>query len=265
MRFAVVQKTLEEPPVEALQRAFRLVPTLTDADAVTAAHDAYGILVKHQGNEEAFTLQMALRAEGIETDIVPQDSLPQLPQMKVVRRLDFSEEALVVYDPLGRTFPVEWRHILMLSAGAVHSIESRTGGLGGMLRPELALEAMANDPCHEAGVSDVRMLRELSLDLMLEVVLAGAVLRYSINGNEFNYAALGEERTQNASTNFTLMIRRIAASVPGAICNRGAFLLKQEQPELFIYPSKNAFHEEMIWLLWRLSRAGSLGSGATGA
>ena len=46
----------------------------------------------------------------------------------------------------------------------------------------------------------------------------------------------------------------LVAQVPDAGMNRGAFKASQEPPELFPYPSRAAFNEEMTWMLWRIAK-----------
>src|SRR5260370_7343949 len=124
MSCAVMQKDLSVPPVEGLKRAFRSVKCLIQYDAVVLANDAYGILVKHLSCEDAATLQGALQAEGVQTEIVDERSLPTLPTTKFVHRLDCLPESLLIYDPLGRGFPLEWPHVMMVAAGRVRLEET---------------------------------------------------------------------------------------------------------------------------------------------
>ncbi|MBI3881911.1 MAG: hypothetical protein HY301_17850 [Verrucomicrobia bacterium] len=77
--YAVVQTTLELPDVEQLKRAFTGLKNLTPADAHILGRDAFGVLVKNLEAEDATRLQGALRAQGIETELVPMDVLPAMP------------------------------------------------------------------------------------------------------------------------------------------------------------------------------------------
>ena len=53
MNFAVLQKTLDIPPVEKIEQALLSVKGFTRVDAHTFANDAYGILVKNISSEQA--------------------------------------------------------------------------------------------------------------------------------------------------------------------------------------------------------------------
>ena len=80
MPYAVVQKSLELPDIERLKAAFRGIPGLTEVDAYTIGKDAFGVLVKGFTHENASRLVSGLQAQGIETEVVEESSLPKLPQ-----------------------------------------------------------------------------------------------------------------------------------------------------------------------------------------
>jgi hypothetical protein len=247
-----MQKDLSIPPVEALKRAFRSVKCLTQYDAVILANDAYGILVKHLSGEDAATLQGALQAEGVQTEIVDEGSLPILPATKFVHRLDCLPESLVIYDPLGRGFPLEWPHVMMVAAGRVRLEETSQS------RPHQTVTR------HDLfGAAQPQLLSELGREgegnhhLVLEIILTRAVLCYSATADKFNFQYLGDRKAAAESANFALLVRDLATFAPHAILNRGAQSLIQDAKEVFDYPSRNAFHEEIIWLLWRLAQDGA--------
>ena len=53
--------------------------------------------------------------------------------------------------------------------------------------------------------------------------------------------------------NFVQLTADIIIYAKGAALNRGALAIGQEGPEAtFAYPSKHAFEEETIWLLYKL-------------
>src|SRR2546423_2858122 len=119
MPYAVLQIDLNAPNVEQMARAFRSVPGLTAADAHILGHDAFGILVKDFSEQQAGALQAALRREGVETEVVEQSLLPALPPTHFVHQLDCTPEHLLIYDPIGKSFALEWRHVIFVAAGAV--------------------------------------------------------------------------------------------------------------------------------------------------
>ena len=54
--------------------------------------------------------------------------------------------------------------------------------------------------------------------------------------------------------NFSLFLRDLAQFAPHAGLNRGADALLRATPEIFSYPTKNAFHEEIVWMLWQIKK-----------
>jgi hypothetical protein len=256
VRYALLQKILDIPPVDALRRAFTSVRCLVDSDAHSLGNDAYGILVKNLGVEDAMTLQRALAAERIETEAVPQSMLPQLPPTKFVRRIDYGSDALLVFDPLGRSFPIEWQHLMLIAAGNVpttrftRSIVAPPGG--GVFAP--ASWGRRPVPSVMASLPRVESREERRGTLTIELILTRAVARYTIQADEsapLLFRCLGERATQEPTENFRLLLDDIGRAAPEARCNRGAWLLRQNPATLLDYPSSNAFSEEIIWMLWQ--------------
>jgi hypothetical protein len=244
--YAVLQRELNPPSVDLLRRAFRSVSFLTDLDAHMLAQDAYGILVRRLGLDNATKLQLVLRHEGLETDIVPEPVLPSLPPSKQVHRLDCTAPALLIYDPVGRSFPLEWANIDMIAAGKVRTNESRI--------VESRNHWGSNDRGSIDWVSDTRRREERIDRLLLEVVVRGAVLRYSASAEKFTFAYLGDRVLKTPEENFVLLVRDLVSYAPQAVLNRGAYYLREAATEPTSYPSKNAFYEEIVWLLWKMKK-----------
>jgi hypothetical protein len=250
MRYAVLQTDLNPPAIDKLQRAFKSVPGLTAADASILGKDAFGILVKNLSEQQAGAMQGALRIERIETEIVDQTFLPEVPRPHFVRRMDCSPEHLIIYDPLGRTFALEWNHIVIVAAGAVK--------LTDFVRHQKARPVTRY---HGDGVSseeiecDTVTREERNFHMLGEVIVAGGALRYSFTADKFNFVGLGERRMQDTSANFSLFVRELIQFNPQAKLNRGAGALRANATEILSYPSKNAFYEEIVWMLWQMKKA----------
>jgi len=260
IRYAVMQTTMEVPPVDALRRAFRSVRSLVDSDADTLAQDAYGILVKTLSLDDATTLQGALRREGIETALLPAQLLPQLPAAKYVRRIELGQDVLLIHDPLGKPFPVEWRHLMLIAAGQVMVTEftrttaPRVGGstrwsAGAAMRPGFSVD--------EHFASQIRTREERKPKWFLELILQGAVARYSLEPDVSGpslYACLGESASGDSDRDLACLVDRMVTANPRVLLNRGAYFLKQSPPSNHTYPTKNAFYEEITWMLWRAAQ-----------
>jgi hypothetical protein len=212
--------------------------------------------LRHSGEnlsaEDAATLQGALRTEGIETEIAEERQLPAIPATKFVKRLDCLPDALVIYDPLGRRFPLEWRHIMIIAAGNV-----RRNDFKRIQKKRQVTRYTTDGMAYPDTEVETRTREELNYHLMLEIVLTRAVTRYSVAADEFNFVCLGERMTKSVAGNFSLLVQDLAKSAPHVVLNRGARNLREGSKEVFSYPSRNAFFEEITWLLWRLNQAGT--------
>ena len=250
MRYAVLQTDLNPPAIDQLRRAFRSVPGLTAADATILGNDAFGILVKNLSEQQAGAMQGALRIEGIETEIVDQKFLPELPRTHLVRRMDCAPEHLTIYDPLGRTFALEWNHVVIVAAGAVK--------LTDFVKEQKARPVTRY---HGDGASAVEIeydtvtREERNFHMLGEVVIAGGALRYSFTADKFNFAGLGERNMGSMVANFSLFVRDLIQFSPNVVLNRGAEAMRANATEVLSYPSKNAFYEEIVWMLWQMKKA----------
>jgi hypothetical protein len=245
LRYALLQTTLERPGVPQLRRAFRSVRCLTDADADSLASDAYGILVKGLSLADATTLQEALKAEGVLTERVADQDLPAIPPSKTLKRADLTAGAFVAYDPVGRPIPISWSEVTVVAAGAV------------LLTQFTTERFMMPAPSHrrrEDSATEVepvyRSRERRSPQLLLDLILGRGAFRFHIEGAKFNYNGLGGQKSADLGENFRLFIRALCRHCPRALLNRGAFQVR-EGGEVCSYPSRNAYHEEILWLLWR--------------
>ena len=259
-RFAILQRRLEIPDAEKLERAFRSVHGLTNSDAYTLANDAFGILVNNLSPTDAMTLQGALRAEGVETAVVLQHDLPQLPPTKFVHQMDCLPDALVVHDAIGRQFTVAWDQILLIAAGRVRltvfeqeRVTPNPPPLPAALDPWWLVKPRGRSVAQPAPEY---VSRESQVPkLLLEVLLARAVMRFQIEGDRFRFNYLGDRERPELAENFALLVRDVMTFAPQAMVNRGAYCLRENVSSIFEYPSKHAFHEEITWMLWQMANA----------
>src|SRR6266568_5168423 len=119
MPYCLLQADSVAPAADQLKRAFKALKTLTEADAIKLAREACGILMKNLSLTDARVLQSAFQGEGVPTDLLDATQLPKLPDAKFVRRVEIQPQALGVFDPLGRTVPLPWQHLTLVSAGTV--------------------------------------------------------------------------------------------------------------------------------------------------
>jgi hypothetical protein len=241
--------------MEQLKGAFRGVPGLTEMDAYTLGRDAYGVLVRSFERERAEALKSALAAQGVETELVEDASLPVLPEARLVHRIDCTPEALLIYDPLNRSFPLKWEDIMLIAAGQVNLTEFKD------VRSERKVPGRSYGRFGggQETVVDHNLKEERHDRWLLEIVITGAELRYNLNADLARptvFLGLGERQTNDLATNFKLLVQDMLKGAPQAAINRGADYLRENSAEPFRYPAKKMFYEEMVWLLWKMRPAG---------
>jgi len=242
MGYVIMQKELIVPELEQLKRAFTVLPTLTELDAQTVANDAFGIIMRGLELDQATLLRDSLLAESVETLIVSESLLPALPTAKIVKQVGLLEDHLKVYDSMKRETVLPWRDIMFLAAGLVR--------------------VRATHRVRELEVvGGTRTKEELTDHLLLDLFLNGGAVRYSITAEDFSFERAGASLSDDRPTNFVFLVQELAQHAPHAGQNRGAFMACQKPPELFPYPSKQTYNEELIWMLWRISQ---LPSGTVG-
>ena len=253
MPYALLQKSLDAPSAEQLRTAYREVPDVTAVDADRLCQNMFGILARSLRPDQAAALQAGLKAQGIETEVLDESALPPLPPGKVVRRLEFTTETLMVFDALGRAVPVPWEDLMLLAAGNIQQAtfprtrtereEVRTKFVHGVI-PIQVREIKVGYSSQESAQKVLRG----------EIILTRAATRYTIEGENFNYVAcLGEHACKDISADFCLIMRELARRAPEAALGRGVAALLAEPPGLVAYPRHKSLEEEMVWMLWQMA------------
>lgn len=249
MAFAILQKELVMPDVERLKRAFRVSPYLRDLDAQNAASDAHGILLRGLDEEQADALAGALKAEGVEIELVKESTLPAIQAGKVTKRITFSKGYFVAYDAMDRYTEVPWGDVAFLAAGYVKLGDARKHRTA---KEEAQLRAVTAQPTDEHHV--LKTGDQDRYHMVLEIFLRDGSAHYSVVADEFLFDEEAGCENWDLSMRFVTLVRELAARAPHAGLNRGALKATGEPPELFPYVSRGAFNEEIVWMLWKIAR-----------
>lgn len=242
-QYAILQRDGSPAGAEQIRRAFRSFSHLTDADAVRLAANAQGILLRHLSSDEARAFHHALQAEGVAAAMVSESDLRLLPESKSLHRLAVTETGLEVYDLLGRTKPVAWGEIGLVAAGAVGHLEiNLTQTERPSIWPLKVVEAV-----HKT---------ETGSQLILEFVLIDGGMRYEINAAQFPFKYVVDQPGFSTLQKFVWLVREIARHATRAILNQGTRDVRDGIELVRGYPNRQAFTDEMIWLLWNGARKG---------
>jgi hypothetical protein len=248
-QYAVLQRERGRPTAEQIRRAFRSFSNLTDADAVRLAANAEGILLRHRNSDEARALLRALEAEGVAAAMVAESDLCLLPESRSLHRISLTEPALEVYDLRGQAAPVRWETLALVAAGSVRHVEiSQTQTEHIRLKLHAALGVWP--------AKAVETVRKVAADaqLILDIVLADGVTRYELDAAQFPFKYAVDRPELSTLGKFVWLVREIARRAPQALLNRGALDVRDGVDLVRGYPSRQAFTDEMIWLLWNANR-----------
>lgn len=248
-QYAVLQKDGGSPSAEQIRRAFRSFSNLTDADAVRLAANAQGILLRHLSSDEARAFHRALQAEGVAAALVPESELKLLPEGKALHRLSLTEHALEVYDLRGRPTPVPWGEVALVAAGAVRHVDF---SLTQTERTTLKLHSVLG-VWPQKTTESVRKV-ESDSQLILELVLARGAARYELDAAQFPFKYAMDRPELSTLEKFVWLVREIGNRAGQAILNRGAKDVHNGVQLVRGYPSRQAFTDEMVWLLWNAAR-----------
>ena len=273
--YCLVQSNLDPIDPEVLKLAFRAVEELVDNDAKTLSADAFGILADGLTPDSARTIANGLARAGISVDIVPQSKIPNLPDSHTLRRAGCFEECFMATDSLGRDVPLAWSSVVSIAAGMVPIRESKRiyrkrykSVLTRSISPSVGMAMIAGrggvllgaywQSMYAAPERDISIRYKTKSHGLLDVFVDCKPYYYRIWSDKFNYSYLGQQQSKNRLENFAAMVGDFTRYASGAALNRGAVAINTEGLDAtFGYPTRHAFGEETIWLLYQfgLSRS----------
>jgi hypothetical protein len=251
MTCAVMQTSMEPPSAEQLKNAFQQVPGLTAMDALILGKDAFGVLAKGFEPDRASAMQSALAAQGVETEVVEEAALTELPPPRGLTKVEFTPEALRIEDALGRSCSLAWSDISVIAAGRARLTDFKRNQVQKLEMRGIGAEVSIK------VVTAMQTTEEHNYHWLLEIITRGAALRYHLMADRLEslllFQCLGERRKKDPAQNLPLFVRELARFAPAALLNHGAFYMVEDSNPLFSYPSQTAFYREITWLLWMVS------------
>ncbi len=248
MPFAVVQSTLEPPTLDQLRQAFtetaRAGLNVTAVDAGAIQRDSFGILLRRLSEAHARVACGALAAVGYEAHAVDEAQLLGLPQLKSRIVIDPADDALRMADVLNRVEVVPYDQVVLVGAGMVGSPR--------FLRSRERVTGLMDPYAWPVYTLDVTEATHFAP--RLEMLFACEPWRVQAEGRRMSYRCLGERKTHRAEVNFMLLVRRLAERTGRQVLTRGAAAVASLDDTVAVYPTNNAFEEELIWHAWHAMR-----------
>lgn len=249
-QYAVLQRDRSAPQAEQIRRAFRSFSHLTDADAVRLAANAQGILLRHLSADEARAFHQALQAEGVAAALVSESDLELLPPGRALHRVSLTDQALEVYDLRGQPSPVPWDTIALVAAGAMPSVE-----LSVRQEERITVQLHPIFGVWPKRIVESKHTVAAGSQLILELVLAGGAGRYELNAAQFPFKYAVDRPELSTLEKFVWLVRETGRRSAHALLNRGASDIRNGIELVRGYPSRQAFTDELTWLLWNGKRS----------
>jgi hypothetical protein len=243
-QYAVLLKELASPAADRLKRAFSTFNNLTDADAIRLAAGARGILMRHLGLDAARALQSAVQAEGVGAVVVPEHELPKLPESRTLHRIGLSDEGFAIYDLMGKPAVTPWKDVALLAAGTVQHFE--------ITRSQAEQRTLQFSPLTGLRVrTSSDSIHKVTTDspLFLEIILQGLTTRFQIEASQFPFRFVIDRPGFSIAEKFAWIVCEFCRNAPHALLNHGARRLTEGDPSV-VYSNRQAFVDEMTWLLW---------------
>jgi len=92
------------------------------------------------------------------------------------------------------------------------------------------------------------------MEFLLDLLIGTASMRFQIEAANFGFKYVFDRPELDLAGKVDELIQRLAEHAPHALLNQGALAARERASTRRHYPSKAAFFDEEIWLLWRQPR-----------
>jgi hypothetical protein len=255
--FAVILTNPTLPPPEQLAVLLAAHGKIPLIDARQQARKAGGFLGESLSEDDARSLSRAAAEQGLGTRVIPTDSIPALPEPALVHTGRAAPEGFyytVGSEPDEQSAP--WGDIHLVGALAVQEAFTVTktvkeGPSAGERAVKMGLTLMTGIPMGMGRAKEVqKRVQSSELLFYMDILLKGR--RLHMDGQKFNYAALGNRRGTQGLGNFKLILQDVIRGAPDALKNKGAHVFLSDQPlNTMGYKNQQDYEKEMTWL-WTL-------------
>jgi hypothetical protein len=257
MPYAILMNELKPLDLKKTASILAKAEYLVYADATRSVRNCCGILARNLSLQEAKSISDELNRAGVGVFYMDQGRMYHPERASHINDADCLEQHFNVQDIYGRSHPLSWSNITLLSLGRIVERKQAPGwgvspGTTTMRRaiipgPLLVAGAIAAPP-PESGSSRKTIEEEhFILDIFAR---APQEQHYRIEQKAFNYDYLGHRLRASSGENFRLFIEDLVRFAKNAYGNRGinAYLAAQELEKLDYYDLDH-FDDENLWLL----------------
>lgn len=223
-------------PVAQALAAWKRVPA---ADMIVPARRCWGIAAQGESKERAEDLASVLRRGGVESVVVPDNLLEELPPVSTIPALE----------------PSAAKRLALLAVAAFKITTSReVKTVEGPSTAQRAVKIgllMAGIPTLGGGAREViKKVEESDLHFYADLVLESPVERLRVDAQAFDFSCLGARKAYGALVNFRTLLEWLSDLAPKAARNRGCrFMLDGKPVREMGYESLDDLEREEKWLL----------------
>jgi hypothetical protein len=247
--YAVLQTSLDQPITrEVLESAVMATQQFTKPDCARLQGESFGILVGSLSQDDALALQAALRARGVETEVVDESNLPALPMPYRPQSFTTAPEGVTVADYTEQTTLLLMSTFVFAAAGHLKHLANIPHRNMEFVQKYIPRGGIRNVvemvPDHEPKeVQEFRIEFYFTQDpFRFQFVLDDkAIIR-----------ANGQVLKLRDKNQLDSLLLTFANTFPADQTNLGIQKILTGQE--FTYPSVHAFEQEIIWSLHRLAR-----------
>ncbi len=223
------------------------IPSIARADCARIAEHWFGILVSGIGLQDALVFQGGLQQKGCESEIVEDRDVPALHDDFRCQRVDLHGDAIGLTTSMNRKQVRPKQELVFISCGFLEKERL-------VAKTELQLETRhtGNGSYTIPVRKTVRKLEEKSF-FRIDFFFSSAPRRTSLEIDAETVMFYGERllRIRNTTEILVLMVD-LQSLLPPERMNRSLRELSTER----LYPSLNAYEEELRWSFYRLGARG---------
>ena len=248
MSFSLLLHALEpKPDRKALEEITVEVPSIARADAAGILRGWFGIVSSGLSLEDAQAFHAGLRTLGCETDIVPDGDIPSLHQDFRCHLIDLTAETLILTNAMNRRQERGRDEFVFAAAGIVERE-----------RPVSDYEMQTEVRYFEGGAYTTQVPTRVSKTVekdyfRIDLFFSREPHRISLEMDRNSVITYGGRpiRMKNR-TELTVLLADLGSLLPPERMNRGLRELSTET----LYPSLQAYEEEIRWSFHRLGAKG---------
>ncbi len=259
MPYAILLNQLQELDLHKTASILAKAENVIYADATNAVRHCCGFLAKDLSYQDAKMITDELNHAGIGSFFIDMKDIYHPLQQKQIFNADCIPDFFSISDIYGRTTPVFWDNIVLISVGRIteQKQEHKTLGTGNetaqMIRGMgtaitggwFAMPTTTPDSFRQVGKKKTKVFQ--LLDIFSKAPQEG---HHRIESSSFNYDYLRSRLRPGSDENFKLLVEDLSRYSTKVYGNRGTTaLITGKKPQDIIYQDVRRFDEENLWLL----------------